>query len=519
MKTFNISIITAFIVMMIVSITVDAKPSSFGGRSSGSGSSSSSTSRSYSSPGTTYSRSTGSSASSSSSNRALFGGRSTSTAIFTGTAATAAASNSNPKPIVVTRDKQLSNIGNKGATGSAAGLLYKDFQTKSKPVSPQVVLSPTDVNRVFSPQYRTERRQTYYEGYIPHRSTHMPSTSNYGPWDALMFAALLDNLGDRQMYYNHQDEPGFQQWRTDANLACQKGDKDVCDKLVDLDREMVEYKNKGIKPNPSYITPGIDSSIYTAQNIDTSGLVPIRICSGSVASDYSRFTSQITKFTKVKTNTIVSNGSADNIAEMANGLCDMSFVQDDVANTTPNLVKVMTLNQLEIVGLACTTSYEKLKDVPANTTVYVGSDQTGSLFTYNQLVAKIPSLAKLKLDTSKTSLQAANDVVSAGGCVFSVSTPESPLFKAIDATGKMKLVPINAEDFADGKPSYQMVIVMDSHYKNLINDKFKGFGTNRGTDTLAVKTSLITPQSWIDSNKTAFDILMLNSTALKESVQ
>ena len=514
MKKFKLSIITVFIIMLIMSMTIDAKPSSFGGRSSSSSSSSKPSAAFSKSSSFTYSKP--SSTSINVSKGGGFGGRSAAAVAGAGVAYTSSESS---KPIVVTRDQQLSSLKNKGATGATAGLLYKDFQTKSKPVSPTVVMSKTEVNRIFSPQYRTERRRTYYSGYTPPVYVHMPRATNYGPWDALMFAAILDNLGDRQMYYNHQNDPSFQQWRTDANIACQQGDADVCEKLADLDREMANYRTKGVDVNPNYITPGVDPSIYTALNIDTSGLAPIRVCTGSTASDYTRFTGQITSLTKVKTTAIPSNGSADNIAKMANGECDIAFVQDDVANTTPNLVKVMTLNQLEVVGLTCSIPFSKLDEIVAGTPVYIGSDQTGSQFTYSQLIPKISKLATLKLDVSKTSLQAANEAATNGGCVFGVATPESPLFKTQDISGKMRLVPINIEDFADGKSPYQMVIVMDSHYKNLTNDKFKGFGTHRGTDTLAVKTSLIAPQTWIDSNKTAFDVLMLNSTALKESVQ
>ena len=510
MKKITTSIITAFLVMLLMVVStsmVDAK--SFGGRTSSSSSARAapirSTPRAIVIPSTNRQTSS-------------FGNRA---AVVGGAAATTYAASrepQKPKPIVIQRDKVLSSLGGKGATGDAAGLLYKDYQAKVKPISPKAVMAPADAARVFSSDYRRSNRTTYYHDYAPHRYTHMPERQNYGVWDYMMFSAMLDNIGDRQMYYNHQNDPGFQAWRLDANSACQNGDKEICEKLADLDREMAAYRNKGMKIDPTYVTPGIDPSIYTAQNIDTSGLAPIKICAGSVTSDYSRFTNEITTLTKVKTTTQTSNGSADNLVKMANAQCDAAFVQDDLIQTS-NLTKLMTLNQVEIVGLACTAPYEHLKDIPKNTTVFVGSDQTGSQFTFNQLLTKLPHLANLKLDVSKTALQAVGDVATTGGCVFGVSTPDSPLFKSMDATNKLKFVPIMSTDFIEGKPTYKMVIVMDSHYKNLTQDKFKGFGGRGGTDTLAVTTSLVAPQAWIDSNKSTFDVLMLNRPALQAAVQ
>ena len=506
MKKITTSIITAFLVMLVMIVStsmVDAK--SFGGRSS-------------SRPAATRSAPIAIVIPSNSRPNSSFGSR---VAVAGGAAAAtygATREPSKPKPVVIQRDKVLGSLAHRGATGEAAGLLYKDYQAKVKPISPKAVMAPAEATRVFSSDYRRSNRTAYYHDYTPQRYPYMPERSNYGIWDYMMFAAILDNIGDRQMYYNHQNDPGFQSWRIDANTACQNGDKEICDKLADLDREMAEYKNKGMKIDPTYVTPGIDPSIYTAQNIDTSGLAPIKICAGSYASDYSRFTNEITALAKVKTTTQTSNGSADNLVKLANAQCDAAFVQDDLVQTS-NLTKLLTLNQVEIVGLACTSPYEHLKDIPKNTTVFVGSDQTGSQFTFNQLMTKVPHLANLKLDISKTALQAVGDVATSGGCIFGVSTPDSPLFKAMDAADKLKFVPIMSTDFVDGKPTYKMVIVMDSHYKNLTQDKFKGFNSRGGTDTLAVTTSLVAPQAWIDINKATFDVLMLNRPALQAAVQ
>jgi hypothetical protein len=252
-------------------------------------------------------------------------------------------------PIKVTRDNVLNNLGSKGAKGAAAGILYKDFQSRSTgPIKPDGKLNTADIDKVFSPSYRTSRRTDYYGSYRPSYSNHYRDTvyanhgGGYGIWDLMLFNSIMDNVGDRQMYYHHQNDPAFQDWRRDANAACTNGDKNVCVKLADLDREMAEYRNKGVQMNPSYITPGIDPDIYEANNIDPKTLPELKICTGSLGSDYNRFATTMVKVTKLKVKSIQTNGSVDNIAKLASGECDLGFVQDDLVNT-PNLKKIFTI--------------------------------------------------------------------------------------------------------------------------------------------------------------------------------
>ena len=430
------------------------------------------------------------------------------------------------QPIKVDRNTALSSLGKKGATGDQAGLLFKDFQRKSQPINPKAKLNTADVEKVFTPQYRQNRRQEYYSGYNPSPASHyrevvhVNHSGGYGMWDYMMFDAILDNVGDRQMYYHHQNDQAFRDWRNDANAACAAGDTDVCDKLKDLDREMAEYKAKGIQQKSDYITPGIDPDIYETNNIDPTKLPEIKLCTGSLGSDYNRYANELTKVTKLKVKTIATNGSADAIAKLATGECDLGFTQDDLLPVT-GLNKIVSLTQLEVGMMICPkdAKFNSFEDLKGDTTVYVGSDQTGSQFTANKLRDVVSSFSRVHLNTDHSVMEAVGLMTAnKKDCLFAVSTPDLPAFKELDKSGNFVAVPLMDKEFKGGKPTYTRVVVDKGHFKNLTQDQYIGWGEENGTDTIGVPTSLIAPQNWVDQNKQLYDLLLMERVNLQASL-
>ncbi len=419
--------------------------------------------------------------------------------------------------------------GGRGAKGDAAGALYKDSQArKAAPLfTPGRRITSAQVDQAFSPAYRQTRRSNYYGSYAPTPSTHYRETvyvnhsRGYGIWDLMLFNSMMDNVGDRGMYYHHQNDPAFQSWRTDANAACVAGDKDVCEKLSDLDKEMGEYKAKGVKQNPNYVTPGIDPDVYESNNIDLSQLPELKVCTGAVGSDYSRFSATLEKVTKLKVTSIPSNGSADNILKMASGVCNIIFAQDDLTNT-PNLTKIITLDQLEVATLICPkeSGIKTTKDLTSKNTIYIGSDQTGTQFTFDQIKDKVTNFTKVSVDETQSAMAAVGTIKnSKTDCLFAVSSPEYPGFMELDKSGNFQMVEIAPVT------GYKTVIVDKEHYKNLTQKQFihsSGFmwlSSVGGTDSIGIPTSLVTSQGWIDQNKQLFDLLLLNRGNLSSALQ
>jgi hypothetical protein len=58
-------------------------------------------------------------------------------------------------------------------------------------------------------------RKTYYPDYTPPRYYTQSSPSSFGPFEAVLLWAMLDNL-DRDTYVMYKDDPAVQQWKAEA---------------------------------------------------------------------------------------------------------------------------------------------------------------------------------------------------------------------------------------------------------------------------------------------------------------
>lgn len=383
--------------------------------------------------------------------------------------------------------------------------LFAKFKSNNTaPVQPR----PASVDGIFNKSYRADRKREYYSGYTPAPvyKTVIVQHPNYGVFDAMLMWSMLDNMSDRKMYYNHQNEPAFQQWRTDADQLCRQGNLDICAKLSSLDDEVNDLKKQGITQDRTYITPDIDPNIYTTDGVNVKDLGEIKICTGSVNSDYTRFASSIGDKTKLTIKYISSNGSIDNLDKLSKGYCDLAFTQSDTLSN-PELQRLLTLDTKEVAMLVCSRA-KTVSELTDTTTIYVGSDQTGSQFTLNKLNLKgfvrndMPiGDAAAKLDSTKDS------------CLFAVDTWNAPFIKQLDNKKEFHLVPIL------NTSGYQPVILDQGHYDTLTQNTYKGWFSG-GTDTVAVSPVLVTTKSWMDANQTVvYDILISDKKDLQSTVK
>ncbi len=87
---------------------------------------------------------------------------------------------------------------------------------------------------------------------------------SYGDLNPLLLWALISSLnrpGSSDFFHNHRDDPGYRQWRAEAERQA-KTNEDLRNKLDDLDRKLAETKDKPV--DASYIPPGIDPKIAHA---------------------------------------------------------------------------------------------------------------------------------------------------------------------------------------------------------------------------------------------------------------
>jgi hypothetical protein len=83
-------------------------------------------------------------------------------------------------------------------------------------------------------------------------------------WDALWMWHLLDTLsrpGHGAFFYNHASDPGYQEWRREADRLA-KDNAELRAKLNALDAEM--KSRQGQPRNPDYMPPGVDRHVAMA---------------------------------------------------------------------------------------------------------------------------------------------------------------------------------------------------------------------------------------------------------------
>lgn len=389
--------------------------------------------------------------------------------------------------------------------------LYDNFRTPSYTTKSSGSFDP----KVFTPSYRTSRKTQYYSGYTP-KSTYyssVPVSNSYGPWDSLLLWSILDNVGDRQMYYHHSDDPYFKQWRSDVEKLAQT-DPEIAKKLKSLDEDVAKLHNDGVLKNPGYITPNVDPDIYEANNIDFSKIAEIKICTGKKLSDFSRYSNYIEKITKIRVKEVFSNGSVDNLTKLSTGECDLSFTQKDVVDGYSTIKPIVELVRKEGTLLFCPknaniNSFNDLKNNPVPIAVPV--TQTGSRFTLNKLLER----NDIKTDVYDTIF--VEKEYDKNSCVFMVTTSDSFEANLLNNSDKYNIVQIRK--YSITKNTYDDVYVDSTKMKNSISKDTYKYWAKSGVDVLGVRTVLVTTDNWIDQNRLAYDIIMMEKRNLESGVE
>jgi hypothetical protein len=117
------------------------------------------------------------------------------------------------------------------------------------------------------------------------------SAPRFGIWDGLFLWFLLDNLtrpGYADFFHNHQNDPGYQQWRAEADrLAADNAD--LRQKLSALDTKLADQKDQPRDPN--YLPPDTPREVAVADGTEADtasdgfgefGIVAIILVGGGV---------------------------------------------------------------------------------------------------------------------------------------------------------------------------------------------------------------------------------------------
>ncbi|SDB15576.1 DUF2491 family protein [Belnapia rosea] len=92
----------------------------------------------------------------------------------------------------------------------------------------------------------------------------VPGQRSFGVWDGVLLWFLLNNLGragSTDFFHNHQDDPGYREWRREAEQRAQT-DAQTRARLDELDRRLSERQGQPRDPNapPPEVPPDISTA-------------------------------------------------------------------------------------------------------------------------------------------------------------------------------------------------------------------------------------------------------------------
>lgn len=131
-----------------------------------------------------------------------------------------------------------------------------------------------------SPQTYATNRASFYSGYTWAPQPYVyHSYNSFGMWDAMYLWFMLDHINDRQyalMYYNHQNDPGMQQFRSELNRLSQDN-QDLKAKLANLEVQEAALKAENVKQDPNYMPKGAEEVALKSDLVTEEGTSTLKI--------------------------------------------------------------------------------------------------------------------------------------------------------------------------------------------------------------------------------------------------
>ena len=164
-----------------------------------------------------------------------------------------------------------SSPGDRSFSQDRSGAAFNSYRSQqdAQPRRPAPQYTP---GQYASRQYGPDR-----SGWFSNRGWSAPppafgANRSFGVWDGVFLGALLSNLsraGSSDFFHNNQNDPGYRQWRQEADQQAQ-GDPDLRAKLDDLDRQLSERDSE--PRTPGALPPDIPPEVAKAPPSRTPGV-------------------------------------------------------------------------------------------------------------------------------------------------------------------------------------------------------------------------------------------------------
>ena len=187
----------------------------------------------------------------------------------------------------------------------------------------------------YNAQRQITVRNTYYTTHHytpPVYYTHF--SPSYGVFDTLFMFWMMDNMHTnaeaRAMAHNYQNDPGYRQWRADAEKQAATN-AELKEKLAKMDSELATMKSQPV--NPNYVPKDIPSEAIVAPQAmmaKTPNKAPLVFATGQTTGRYHLFGDTLkTNASNVNVKVLTTAGSRDNLKLLVEGKADAAIVQSD----------------------------------------------------------------------------------------------------------------------------------------------------------------------------------------------
>jgi TRAP-type uncharacterized transport system substrate-binding protein len=369
------------------------------------------------------------------------------------------------------------------------------------------------------------RQTVYYRnaGWSPPTYVYMGSP-NYGMWNFAIWWMILDHHHDQQysrMAYNQANDPGYRQWREDAEKRAEK-DKDMREKLDKLDAQVKKMEQEGKPRDPAYLPPGMPVEAALAADVlaKKDPLKPkLRFSTGPKDQNYDLFGQMLKKEAgnlNIEVQLLESAGGLENTRRLSHGETDAALVPSDVLALLPKnfpgkkLIAEQSPIYQEVVQMIANTS-SKVKSVgdldPKKHVIYTGPEGSGTSVTWKGFCLQDKAYEKIRVKHADYSTALREVVNNPNAVMMFVSGLNSKIMEEAEAlakkTGKLRLVTVNDRHFDDkkdehGNKIYNFVEIPPKVYPAL-QKEYRGWIWDSNTETLAVQAVLVLNTEWLKS--------------------
>lgn len=361
---------------------------------------------------------------------------------------------------------------------------------------------------------------------------------SFGMFDTLFLFWMLDHLGNKNVAataYHHQNDPGYQKWRQEADQLA-KDNAELKGKLAELDKQVKGMD--GTPKDPGYLPPGVPPEVAlaaTALSSKTPEKPALRMATGQSGGWYDKYANLFrTKSSGLDVKTIPTSGAFENLKLLADGKADLAIVQSDVLAMADKklpdkkLVTEQSTLYPEYIQLI-TNSKSGIKSIsdlnPSKNIIYVGPKGSGSALTWEGLGNQNDKYKKLSIQHSDffSALEAVQKNPDA--LMLFVGGLNSDFLKKAEEiakkNGSLALVALDDSHLDDrldqnGNPIYSFVNIPKDVYPYLQ----KGWLFSHETKTLAVQAVLALRTDWAQEfGPNAMDALSLAVLETKPEFQ